>query len=179
MRIKFALTLFMLLITLSAFGADRFANLHPGISCINIPEIERQLGSVELTFPTPAGISEFSGTQGGKKAKITYRCVDGKLSEQTVTVTTSSREEAYRFAHEQTVEISGRLGKPMHDGPQLATWRRLLFGALGADLDYLTAVVVWGRADEDLMLSVREAAENRWQVSISQGSSKLEYIINS
>lgn len=67
----------------------------------------------------------------------------------------------------------------MHDGPQLATWRRLLFGALGADLDYLTAVVVWGRADEDLMLSVREAAENRWQVSISQGSSKLEYIINS
>ena len=76
MRIKFALTLFMLLITLSAFGADRFANLHPGISCVNIPEIERQLGSVELTFPTPAGISEFSGTQA-EKAKITYRCVDG------------------------------------------------------------------------------------------------------
>jgi len=50
---------------------------------------------------------------------------------------------------------------------------------MGADLDYLTIVVVWGRAKEDAMLMVRETETKKWQVTISQGSSKVEYILNS
>jgi len=46
---------------------------------------------------------------------------------------------------------------------------------MGADLDYLTIVVVWGRAKEDAMLMVRETETKKWQVTISQGSSKVEY----
>lgn len=176
---KVALILFPLLITLSVHSEERLADVRLGTPCENISEIEQQLGSVELTLHTPAGISEFSGIQGGKKAKIIYRCAGGNLTEQTVIITTASRDEAYRFAHAQIVEISRRLGDPIHDGLRLATWRKLLFGILGADLDYLTTVVVWGRADEDVMLLVSEVGENLWQVSISQGSSKLEYIINS
>ena len=54
-----------------------------------------------------------------------------------------------------------------------------MFGILGADLDYLTSVVVWGREKEDVMLLVRETEEKLWVVIISQGSSKMEYILNS
>ena len=55
----------------------------------------------------------------------------------------------------------------------------MLFGFLGADLDYLTSVVVWGRAKEDVMLLVRKTEDKHWVVSISRGSSKMEYILNS
>ena len=54
-----------------------------------------------------------------------------------------------------------------------------MFGFLGADLDYLNSVVVWGKAKEDVMLLVRETEDKRWEVTISQGSSKTEYILNS
>jgi len=176
---KAALILFLLLITLSVNGEERLADVRLGTSCESIPNIERRLGSVELTVDNATGISEYSGTHGGKKAKIVYRCAAGVLAEQTVIVTAASRDEAYQFADMQKVELSMRLGDPLHDGLQLAAWRKMLFGFLGADLDYLTAVVVWGRANEDVMLSVTESATNLWQVSISQGSSKQEYILNS
>jgi hypothetical protein len=55
----------------------------------------------------------------------------------------------------------------------------MLFSFLGADLDYLGAVVVWGKEKEDVMLLIREIETNRWEISISQGSSKFEYILNS
>ena len=55
----------------------------------------------------------------------------------------------------------------------------MIFGFLGADLDYLTSVVVWGRAKEDVMLSVRETEDKLWMVIISQVSSKMAYILNS
>ena len=90
-----------------------------------------------------------------------------------------TREEAYRFAREQRAELSKRLGEPIHDGLDLAGWRQLYFRFMGADLDYLTIVVVWGRAKEDAMLMVRETETKKWQVTISQGSSKVEYILNS
>ena len=76
-------------------------------------------------------------------------------------------------------ELAKNLGEPIHDGVNLGAWRKLMFGMLGADLDYLTSVVVWGRAKEDVMLLVRETEDKRWEVTISQGSSKTEYILNS
>ncbi len=54
----------------------------------------------------------------------------------------------------------------------------MLFGILGADLDYLTSVVVWGKEKKDVMLLVRETEDKSWVVIISQGSSKIEYILN-
>jgi len=171
--------LFALLITFSVHGEERLAAVRLGTPCEEIRDIERRLGSVELSGDNATGISEYSGTHGGKKAKIVYRCATGVLAEQTIVVTAASRDEAYQFADTQKVELSMRLGDPLHDGLQLAAWRKMLFGFLGADLDYLTAVVVWGRANEDVMLSVTESATNLWQVSISQGSSKQEYILNS
>lgn len=172
-------TLLLFLVALSAHGGERLANIRLGTPCDAIPELEQQLGSLELTLPDSTGVSEYRGTQGGKEAKIVYQCTEGSLAEQTVIVTTSNRDEAYRFANAQITELSRRLGEPIHDGLHLAAWRKLLFGFLGADLDFLTAVVVWGRANKDVMLSIRQTGENLWQVSISQGNEKLEYIINS
>ena len=54
-----------------------------------------------------------------------------------------------------------------------------MFGILGADLDYLTSVVVWGRSKEDVMLLVKRTEEKVWVITVSQGSSKTEYIFNS
>lgn len=176
---KFALILFLLLSGLSVHGQERLADIRPGAPCAAILELEQRLGSAQLSAQNANGISRYSGIQGGREAEIRYHCVDGSLTEQTVIVQTASRDEAYRFAHAQKIELARRLGDPIHDGLNLAAWRKLLFGILGGDLDYLTAVVVWGRADEDVMLSVREIDANLWQVSISQGRSKLEYIINS
>lgn len=110
---------------------------------------------------------------------ISYHCVAGALVEQRILVAVDSREEALGYADAQRRELVRRLGDPIHDGLRLPTWRKLLYGFLGADLDYLTAVVIWGNRDEDPMLRLSQTDAKRWQVSISQGSSKLEYIINS
>ena len=176
---KLAPALLLFLTALSVHGGERLADIRPGIPCNAIPALERQLGSIELTEQESAGISEYRGTHGGREARIVYQCSEGSLTEQTVIVTALTRAEAYRLADEQTVELSKRLGRPIHDGLNLPGWRKLLFGFLGGDLDYLTAVVVWGRADEDVMLSLKEIGGKLWQISISQGSSKLEYITNS
>lgn len=155
------------------------ADIRPGMPCDTIPALERQLGSRQLKEQDSSGVSEYRGTQGGREARIVYQCTEGSLTEQTVVVVVASRDEAYRYANERKALLARRLGDPIHDGLDLAAWRKLLFGFLGGDLDYLTSVVVWGRADEDVMLSVTEVGGKLWQVSISQGSSKLEYITNS
>jgi len=176
---KFALILISSLIALPVHAEARLTDVRLGIPCNSIPEIEKRLGSSELTTDDPGGINKYSGTHGGEKATVIYHCSEKKLTEQTIIVTTTSREQAYRFAQAQKTELAGHLGDPIHDGLKLALWKRLFFGFLGADLDYLSAVVVWGRATEDVMILIRETDVNLWQVFISQGSSKLEYILNS
>ena len=74
-------------------------------------------------------------------------------------------------------EISGRLGKPMHDGPQLVTRRRLLSVPL-ARIWIISPLWLSGAGPMNLIYRSEKPLENRWRVSISQGSSKLEYIIN-
>ena len=177
--IKTALVLCSLLASLSVLGGERLAQIPLGTGCDSIPGAELRLGSVALTGQDADGISRYRGMHGGREAEIVYHCAGGSLAEQTVVVTTGSRDEAILFAQSQKIALSNRLGEPVHDGFNLPTWRRLLFGFLGADLDYLMSVVVWGRATEDVILQVSEAGADRWQVSISQGGSKLEYIINS
>ena len=171
------------LISLLMAGAvcaeQRLWDIHPGDSCGKIPEIEKALGSIELAVDEAAGASQYSGMQGGEKATIEYLCHEGRLAEQKVVVATTTREAAYRFANAQKTALSNQLGEPIHDGLALGTWDKLLFGFKGADLDYLTLVVVWGSSEEDIMLLIREAGPNLWEVSISQGSSKMEYILNS
>ena len=158
---------------------QRLWDIHPGDPCDKIPEIEKGLGSLELTIDEAAGISRYSGTQGGEKATIEYLCDKGRLAEQKVVITLTTQDAAYRLANAQKTALSRRLGEPIHDGLTLGTWEKLLFGFTGADLDYLSLVVVWGRAEEDVMLLIRETGANVWEVSISQGSSKIEYILNS
>jgi len=178
MRIIVIFLLSLLMVDAVCAG-QRLSDIRPGDPCDEIVEIEKRLGSSESASNDAKGVSRYTGTHGGKEATIVYRCDEGLLDEQTIVVTTSTQDEAYRFANEQKAEISRRLGNPIHDGLELGTWRRLFFGFLGADLDYLVRVVVWGRAKEDPMLSVTEVGENRWEVSVSQGSSKTEYIFNS
>jgi hypothetical protein len=101
------------------------------------------------------------------------------LAEQEIIFKRPTRSEIYGIANEQSKELVKRLGEPLHDGLNLGAWSKLMFGFLGADLDYLTSVVVWGRAKEDVMLLIREIEGDRWEVIISQGSSKMDYIFNS
>lgn len=162
----------------AVYAEQRLSDIRPGVPCDKIQEIEKHLGSLELAVDDSKGISKYTGTQGGKKATIEYHCDEGRLTEQTIIVTTTTRDEAYRFANEQKTELITHLGDPIHDGLDLGIWKRLIFGFMGADLDYLTGVVVWGRAKEDAMLLVKEIDSNLWKIYISQGSSKLEYILN-
>ncbi len=171
--------LFSALIVEVVCAEQRLLDIRPGVPCGKILETEKRLGSVESTVHDAQGNSKYSGIQGGRKATIVYRCDKGLLAEQTIIVISSTRDEAYRFADEQKIELSKRLGDPIHDGLDLDIWKRLYFGFMGADLDYLASVVVWGRAEEDTMLLIKEIGKNLWEVSISQGSSKFEYILNS
>ena len=166
------------LIVEAIYADQRLPDIQLGIPCDKIPEIERRLGSLELTVIDGKGISKYTGIQGGQKTTIVYRCEQGRLIEQTIIFTSASRDEAYRFANEQKIKLTKRLGDSIHDGLNLSIWKKLYFGFMGADLDLLIDVVVWGRAKEDVMLLVQETGTNLWQVSISQGSSKWEYILN-
>ena len=174
-----AFLLCCLLFPLTAPGADRIADLRPGVACERIPGIEQSLGSIALGDRGEGSELSYRGIQGARTAMISYHCVAGALAEQRILVVVDSREEALGFADAQRRELVRRLGDPIHDGLRLPTWRKLLYGFLGADLDYLTAVVIWGNRDEDPMLRLSQTDAQQWQVSISQGSSKLEYIINS
>ena len=161
------------------YAEQRLAETQPGIPCEGIPQVEKRLGSAELTGQDGNGISKYTGTHGGVAATVVYHCDRGRLKEQQIIFTSTTQSEAYRIANEQRKELAKNLGEPIHDGLNLGTWRKLMFGILGADLDYLMSVVVWGRAKEDVMLLVRETEDKRWEIIISQGSSKLEYILNS
>jgi len=162
------------------FAGQRLADIQIGIPCDGIPPVEKHLGSVQLTAQEAKGTSKYSGKQGGAEATIIYRCGDqGRLTEQEIIFTSATQNEAYRIADEQRKALAGILGEPIHDGLNLETWRKMLFGILGADLDYLTSIVVWGRAKEDVMLLIRKIADDRWEITISQGSPKTEYILNS
>ncbi len=168
------------LLTVNAVCVElRLSDIRPGVSCDAIPEIEKSLGSLEISAHDANGISKYTGIHGNKKAIMVYQCANGRLTEQKIIVTVTSRDEAYQFADEQKIELIKHLGDPIHDGFALGTWKRLFFAFAGADLDYLSVVVVWGRAKEDVMLSVKELGTNLWEVSISRGTSKMEYILNS
>lgn len=160
-------------------AGQRLADIQPGFSCDGIPQVEKRLGSVELAAQDANGISKYTGIQGGDEVTVVYHCDHGRLTKQEIIFTSATQSRAYQIANEQRKELAKSLGEPIHDGLNLGAWRRLMFGFLGADLDYLTSVVVWGRAKEDVMLLVRETEDKRWEVTISQGSSKTEYILNS
>ena len=178
MKILFFILLSSLVVeTISA--EQRLWDIRPGSPCYKIPEVEKRLGSLELSVRDEKGSSQYAGTQGGKKASITYRCDKGQLTEQIIIITMASRDEANQFANQQKTKLAERLGDPIHDGFELSIWKKLYFGFMGADLDYLTRVVVWGRAKKDVMLLIKESGSNQWEVSISQGSSKSEYVFNS
>ncbi len=178
MGIIIALLLALLLVGAVCAG-QRLTDIRPGFPCDRIPQIEKRLGSVELAAQDADGISKYAGTQGGVEATIVYHCDQGRLTEQEVIFTSTTRGKAYRMANEQRKELAKNLGEPIHDGLNLGTWRKMMSGILGADLDYLTSVVVWGRAKEDVMLLVRETEDKRWEIIISQGGSKMAYIFNS
>jgi hypothetical protein len=174
----FAFLLASLLVGTVCAG-QRLTDIQPGFPCDGIPQVEKRLGSVELAAQDANGISKYKGMQGAAEATIVYHCDQGRLTKQEVIFTRSTRSKAYRIADEQRNELSKHLGEPIHDGLNLGVWRKVMFGFLGADLDYLTSVVVWGKAKEDVMLLVRETEDEEWEIIISQGSSKLEYILNS
>jgi hypothetical protein len=175
----FVFILLSLLFIEAVCAEQRLSEMQPGVPCARIPETEKRLGSIESAVTDPTGVSKYTGTHGGTDASIVYVCEKGRLAEQKIIVTTSTRDEAYRFANEQKLELTQRLGNPMHDGFTLGIGSRMYFAFKGSDLDYLSTVVVWGRAKEDVMLLVKQIGNNLWEISISQGSSKLEYILNS
>ena len=178
MKVMIALSLVSLLVGTVCAG-PRLTDIRPGFPCDGIPQVEKRLGSVELAAQDANGIRKYKGMQGTAEATIVYHCDQGRLTEQEVIFTSTTQSKAYRIANEQRKELSKHLGEPIHDGLNLGVWRKLMFGILGADLDYLTSVVVWGKAKEDVMLLVRETENKDWEVTISQGSSKMEYILNS
>lgn len=163
----------------AVYAEQRLSDIRPGLPCDQAQEAEKRLGSLNLSSDDSNGISRYTAIYRGKKATIVYRCDKGLLTELTIIVTSTTRDEAYQFANEQKIELIKRLGDPIHDGLGLSIWKRFYYGFMGADLDYITSIVVWGREKEDTMLSVRESEPNLWEVHISQGSSKLEYILNS
>jgi len=176
---RILLSLF-LLVAIKAVHADpRLVDVRPGMPCDKVPEIEKRLGSLESSVDYSKGIMRYQGTLGGEKAVILYHCEQGKLTELKMIVTSSTQEEALRFAGAQKAELTEVLGKPIHDGLDLKFWEKFYFGFMGADLDYLSSVVVWGKTEEDTMILIRETANNQWEVSVSRGSSKWEYILNS
>jgi hypothetical protein len=168
-----------LLIVNAVYADQRLSDIRPGIPCDRIAETEKRLGSVESDVHGTQSTMRYTGTQGGEKATIIYHCDTGRLTEQTIIFTSTTRDQAYQFAEEQKSELTKRLGEPVHDGLDLGIWKRLYFGFVGADLDYLMRVVVWGKKKEDAMLLIKETGTDQWAVSISQGSSKMEYILNS
>ena len=176
---KFLLTSLLLILVEAAHADQRLTDVRPGMPCDKVPEIEKRLGSLESSVDFSTGIMKYQGTQGGENAVILYHCEEEKLTEQKIIVATSSQEGALRFARAQKKELIEHLGEPVHDGLDLKFWKKFYFGFMGADLDYLSSVIVWGKSEEDAIILIRETEPNRWEVSVSRGSSKWEYILNS
>ncbi len=175
----FSFFLLSLLMIEAVCAVQRLSDIRPGVPCDKIPATEKRLGSREFTTNDAPDVSRYTGTLGGEIATVVYLCDKGRLNEQKIIVTFTTRDEAYRFANEQKMVLTMHLGDPIHDGPDMGVWEKLWFAFKGGDLDYLSIVVVWGRAKEDVMLLVKERGNNLWEITISQGSSKLEYILNS
>ena len=171
--------LFAFLLVGTVCAGQRLTDVRPGFPCDGIPEVEKRQGSVELAPQDTNGISKYGGTHGGIEAAVVYRCDKGQLTEQEIIFTSATKSGAYQIANDLRKELTKNLGEPIHDGLNLAGWRKVMFGILGADLDYLTSVVVWGRSKEDVMLLVKRTEEKVWVITVSQGSSKTEYILNS
>ncbi|MFC1681614.1 hypothetical protein ACFL1S_07535 [Pseudomonadota bacterium] len=176
---KIIVSLLASLLVITVCAGQRVADIRPGFPCDGIPQLEKRLGSVELAAQDTNGTSKYTGTQGGFEATVVYHCDKGQLTEQEIIFTSATQSNAYQIAHKLRKELAKDLGEPIHDGLNLSVWRKMMFGILGADLDYLASVVVWGRAKEDVMLLVRETEDKLWMITISQGSSKMEYILNS
>ena len=176
---KIVIFLLTSLLVGTACAGQRLADIQPGFPCDEIPQAEKRLGSVELAAHDKNGISKYSGTQGGVEVTVVYHCDKGQMTEQEIIITSTTQSNAYQIANELRKELAKYMGEPIHDGLNLRAWRKMIFGFLGADLDYLTSIVVWGRAKEDVMLLVRETEDKLWVIIISQGSSKMEYILNS
>jgi hypothetical protein len=160
-------------------AGQRLRDIQLGSPCDEIAQLEKRLGSVELAPRDTKGVNKYKGTEGAIEATLVYHCDEGKLAEQEVIITSATRSNAFQVADELSKELAKDLGIPIHDGLNLRVWRKMMFGFLGADLDYLTSVVVWGRAKEDVMLLVTETEDKTWVIIISRGSSKMEYILNS
>ncbi len=176
---KTVVFLLLLLLFIEAVNAGHtLSDVRLGVPCDEIAKAETRGGFLDATDHDTQRIMRYRGTLGGQKATIIYRCGDGRLAEHIITVAHSSRDQAYRFADEQKKALMERLGEPIHDGLELGSWKRFYYGFMGADLDYLTRVVVWGKTEEDVMLMVRETENARWEVSVSQGSSKTEFVLN-
>ena len=163
----------------SVCARQRLADIQPDFPCDGIQQVEKSLGSVELAIQDTNGISKYMGTQGGVEAIIVYHCEQGRVTEQEIIFTSTTQSKAYQIANEQRKKLTKKLGEPIYDGLNLGIWKRMMSGFMGADLDYLTSVVVWGRAKKDVMLLVKKTEEKLWVITISQGSSKIEYILNS
>ena len=176
---KIVIFLLAALLVGTVCAGQRLGDIQPGFPCNEIPQVEKRLGSVELAPQDTNGGSKYTGTQGGIEATVVYHCDKGQLTQQEIIITSTTQSNAYRIANELRKELAKDLVEPIHDGLNLKAWRKMIFGFLGADLDYLTSVVVWGRAKEDVMLSVRETEDKLSMVIISQGSSEMEYILNS
>ncbi len=168
----------VLLLQAGVLCAEQSLMVRSGVPCDGIPEIEQSLGSVEVAADAK-GVSRYKRMQDGIEAMVVYRCDKGRLAEQAIIFTSSDRNEAHQIANKQRKRLVESQGEPIHDGLNLPTWKRMMYGILGADLDYLMSTVVWGRAEEDVMLQIRETEDKRWEIVISQGSSKMEYILNS
>ncbi len=166
------------LIIEAANAGHTLSDVRLGIPCDEIAAAKTRGELLDSTDHGTQRIMRYSGIQGGRKATIIYRCDDERLAEHIITVAHTSRDDAYRFAEEQKTELTERLGEPIHDGLELSIWKRFYFGFMGADLDYLTRVVAWGKTKEDVMLSIGETESTRWEVSVSQGSSKREFLLN-
>ncbi len=162
----------------TANAGHPLSDVRLGILCDEIAASQTRGELLDSTYHGGQRIMRYTGTLGGQKATIIYRCDEERLTEHIIMVAHTSRDEAYRFTEEQKKDLMERLGEPIHDGLELSIWKRFYFGFMGADLDYLTRIVVWGKTKEDAMLSIGESESARWQVSVSQGSSKTEFLLN-
>ncbi len=178
-KMKTIFTLLLSLLYISTASADqRFTDIPLGSACKKILQIETSLGS-KITKGDINTISHFTGTLNGMEPSIVYHCEQGKVSKHKIILSTKTEKEAYRIANVQSAELKKTLGEPIHDGFNLRLARSIRLGVMGGDMDYLTSVVVWGKAEKDAILVIKKTKENLWEITISRGNSKMEYILNS
>ena len=175
---RVVLLLLLAPITAAVNAGHTLSDVRLGVPCDEIAAAQTREGLLDTTDHGTQRIMRYAGSLGGQTATVIFRCDDGRLAEHIIMVAHTNRDEAFRFAEEQKKELTEHLGQPIHDGMELSIWKRFYFGFMGADLDYLTRIVAWGKTKKDVMLLVRETESARWEVSVSQGSSKTEFLLN-